>query len=155
MSASSLIHEVVEALRFNRQRSILTTASLSWGVACFVILYSYGDGFHVALETAFRSVGHDLVLTFPGQTSTQAGGERAGRRIRMEIDDVDAIRDAVPLVAAISPESMLRGATVTRGYRTQQLTVRGGWASYGKVRNMSMASGRWISPEDDGAKQRV
>lgn len=83
MTPSSICREAAEALRFNRQRSILTTISLAWGVACFVILYSYGDGFHLALRVAFQQVGQDLVLMFGGQTSTQAGGERAGRRIRL------------------------------------------------------------------------
>src|SRR5258707_15874665 len=104
MSVRSIFKEAAEALRFNRQRSILTTISLAWGVACFVILYSYGDGFLFALRKAFMAVGQDLILITDGQTSAQAGGERAGRKIRLERTDVDAIRDAVPLAAAISPE---------------------------------------------------
>ncbi len=82
MSVSSILAEAASALRHNRQRSILTTICLAWGVACFVILYSYGEGFDKALTMAFRAVGHDLILMFNGQTSTQAGGEKAGRRIR-------------------------------------------------------------------------
>src|SRR5689334_23823998 len=155
MTAGSIIGEAAEALRFNRQRSILTTLSLAWGVACFVILYSYGDGFHVALSTAFRAVGQDLVLMYGGQTSKQAGGERAGRRIRLQLSDVDAIRDTVPMVAAISPEVLVRGATVVRGYRTQTLTIRGVMPAYGRIRNMTMAAGRWLGPEDELSKQRV
>ena len=72
MSVSSIFREAAQALRFNRQRSLLTTISLAWGVACFVILYSYGDGFHTALQLAFRQVGQDLIVIFNGQTSTQA-----------------------------------------------------------------------------------
>jgi len=155
MSVSSIVREAAQALRFNRQRSILTTISLAWGVACFVILYSYGDGFQAALTTAFRAVGQDLILMFGGQTSSQAGGERAGRRIRMELDDVDAIRESVPMVAVISPEVLVRGATVVRGNRTQSRTVRAVWPAYGAVRNMTMATGRWISPEDYVQKTRV
>jgi putative ABC transport system permease protein len=151
----SIFHEAAQALRFNRQRSILTTISLAWGVACFVILYSYGDGFHVALSTAFRAVGQDLVLLYSGQTSKQAGGERAGRRIRLELSDVDAIRDTVPMVAAISPEVLVRGATVVRGYRTQTLTIRGVLPAYGRIRNMTMSTGRWLGPDDELSKQRV
>ena len=60
----AVIREAFAALQFNRQRSLLTMISLGWGVACFVILYSYGDGFHVALRTAFQSVGQDLILMF-------------------------------------------------------------------------------------------
>lgn len=153
--AASILREAAQALRFNRQRSILTTLSLGWGVACFVILYSYGDGFQAALTQAFRAVGQDLILMYNGQTSTQAGGERAGRRIRMEFADVDAIRQAVPMVAAISPEVLVRGATVVRGYRTQTRAVRAVWPAYGAVRNMAMRTGRWLSPDDETQKKRV
>jgi putative ABC transport system permease protein len=155
MSVKSIVREAAQALRFNRQRSILTTVSLGWGVACFVILYSYGDGFHTALQKAFRAVGHDLVLVFNGQTSKQAGGERAGRRIRMTLTDVEAIRESVPLVAALSPEVLVRGATVVRGNRTQSVTIRAVYPAYGEVRNMAMSTGRWLGPEDQAQRLRV
>jgi putative ABC transport system permease protein len=144
--AASICREAAQALRFNRQRSILTTISLAWGVACFVILNGYGDGFHRALLRAFRSQGQDLVLVFGGRTSTQAGGERAGRRIQLERTDVEAIREAAPMIAAISPEMMMRGSTVVHGYREHTMTVRGVHTEYGRVRNQTMAAGRWIVP---------
>jgi putative ABC transport system permease protein len=156
MNARSIIGEAFAALSFNRQRSILTTISLAWGVACFVILYSYGDGFQMALTTAFRSVGQDLVVMFNGQTSSQAGGERAGRHIRMDVSDVDAIRDSVPFVAAISPEVMLRNATAVHLYRQENMTVRGvAPAEYQKIRNMTIGTGRWLGGDEDTQKQQV
>ncbi len=155
MSVRGIISEAASALNFNRYRSLLTMASLAWGVACFVILYSYGEGFGSALKTSFQSVGQDLVLMFGGQTSTQAGGERSGRKIRLELDDVQLIRDNVPLVGAISAEMMLRNATVVRGYRQLSLSVRAVEPAYGKVRNMTMSEGRWISPEDYQQKERT
>jgi putative ABC transport system permease protein len=150
-----IFSEAAQALKFNRQRSILTMISLAWGVACFVILYSYGNGFDIALQTAWRSSGQDLILMFGGRTSTQAGGERAGRRIRLEISDVDAIRETVPLVGAISPEMMMRGMTVVRGYRAHTAMVRAVTAAYGRIRNQSMGSGRWLTPDDGMQKKRV
>src|SRR5438046_10152724 len=122
MRLKSIFTEAAQALRFNRQRSILTVISLGWGVACFVILYSYGEGFDLTLRTAFQAIGQDLIVMFSGQTSTQAGGERAGHRIRLELDDVEKIRESVPTVAAISPEGLLRNASVGRGYRTHSMT---------------------------------
>lgn len=151
----TIFTEAAQALKFNRQRSVLTIISLAWGVACFVILYSYGNGFHVALETAFRSIGQDLILMFNGRTSTQAGGERAGRRVRMTLSDVDAIRESVPLVGAMSPEIMMGGMTVVREYRSNTTMVRAVESVYGRIRNMSMASGRWFTPDDKVQKKRV
>src|ERR1700761_4787860 len=112
MTFRGVLSEAAGALNFNRQRSLLTMASLAWGVACFVILYSYGEGFGTALQTSFQAVGQDLVLMFGGQTSSQAGGERAGHKIRLEMEDAQTIRDTVPLVGAISSEIMMRGSTV-------------------------------------------
>ena len=129
--------------------------SLGWGVTCFVILYSYGDGFGYALSTAFKAVGQDLILMFGGQTSAQAGGERSGRVIRLEVDDVAAIRDTVPLVAAISPEVMMRRTPVTHGYRSENMSIRGVLPiEYQKVRNMTVSSGRWLTAEDNIEKGR-
>src|SRR6201997_3695455 len=114
MTFGSIISEAAAALNFNRQRSLLTMASLAWGVACFVILYSYGEGFGRALRVSFQAVGQDLVLMFGGQTSAQAGGERSGRVIRLVREDADLIRETVPLVGAISAEVFVRGANVVR-----------------------------------------
>ena len=155
MRLASIFAEAAQALRFNRQRSILTIISLGWGVACFVILNSYGEGFDSTLQSSFLAIGQDVILVLDGTTSTQAGGERAGRRIRIVLDDVERIREAVPAVAAISPEAVIRNATVVRGYRTQSMTIRGVRASYNRVRNMTLSSGRWINDEDGLQKQRV
>src|SRR5580658_1665975 len=138
MTLSGIASEAASALRFNRQRSLLTMASLAWGVACFVILYSYGEGFGTALQTSFQAVGQDLILMFGGQTSLQAGGERAGHKIRLEMDDVQIIRDTVPLVGGVSAEVMIRGASVKRGEREQNMSVRAIDPEYGKIRNMTI-----------------
>jgi putative ABC transport system permease protein len=155
MSVVSIIREAAGALNFNRLRSLLTMASLGWGVACFVILYSYGEGFGFALKSSFEAVGQDLILMFGGETSAQAGGQRSGREIRLDLTDVDLIRENVPMVSGVSAEMMIRGATVLRGVRQQSMSVRGLEPIYEKVRNMTLSDGRWINGEDYLDKQRV
>ena len=155
MNGSSILREAAAALRFNRQRSVLTIVSLAWGIACFVILYAYGEGFGIAVTKSFEAVGQDLILMFDGQTSTQAGGERSGRKIKLEREDASLIRENVPMVVAVSAEVLMHDAMTVRGYRQQNITIRGVEPSYGKIRNMTLSSGRWISPEDDVTKQRV
>jgi putative ABC transport system permease protein len=155
MNVKSILAEAGAALSFNRYRSLLTMASLAWGVACFVILYAYGEGFGYALRTSFQAVGQDLVVMFPGQTSTQTGGERSGREIKLELADAALIRDNIPLVTGVSAELMLREATVVHGYRQQNMSIRAVEVPYGKARNMTMSSGRWISPGDYQNKERI
>ena len=76
MSPGSIIREAAGALNFNRQRSLLTMASLGWGVACFVILYSYGEGFGFALKSSFEAVGQDLILMFGVEGPKTLSGKR-------------------------------------------------------------------------------
>lgn len=146
--------EAVGALKHYRLRSALTMLSIVWGVTSLVLLIAYGQGFERALVKAFLQIGKDLVVIFPGQTSMQAGGERSGRRIPLELSDVKAIQEGVPAVEAISPE-VRRFWPVTYQYRTKSYGVSGIHASFGRIRNMEMASGRFLSEEDVQHRQRV
>ena len=155
MTVKSVAGEAWGALKFNRMRSLLTMASLAWGVACFVILSSYGEGFGVAVVTSFQAVGQDLILMFGGQTSTGAGGERSGRKIKLDLSDAELIRQNVPLVAAVSAETLMRDATVLHGARQQNVTIRSVEVPYGRIRNMTLLEGRWFTGEDATQKHRV
>ena len=103
-----MLHELgiqaYSALRHNKRRSILTMLGMAWGIATVVLLLAYGVGFERGLWSAFRSFGTNLVFVFPGRTSQQAGGTKAGSEVRLTITDLDYIRDEVPLPKRASPE---------------------------------------------------
>ena len=155
MSWRFILGESLAALRFYRHRTLFTTLSLAWGVACFVILMSYGDGFERALVKGFQAVGQDLVITFGGQTSLQAGGMRTGRRIRLEYAHAAIVKETVPLVEFLSPEIMRHGLKLQYRGREKEATVRAVWPEYGIVRNIKITDGRWINEEDRLRRHRV
>jgi putative ABC transport system permease protein len=150
-----ILAEAIESLRFYRRRTVITIVSLGWGVASFLILMSYGNGFDQTLRHAFTAVGQDLVLTFSGQTSLQAGGLRSGRPIRIVEPDVAAIKEAVPAVGAISPEMIQGRMVVVRGTREKRYQLRGVRAEYRRIRNMNVVDGRWINQDDTRQRNRV
>ena len=155
MTWGFIFSESLAALKFHRTRTIFTTTSLAWGVACFVILISYGDGFKNALVKAFTAVGQDLIITFNGQTSSQAGGLRAGRKVRLELDDARIIKETVPLVDFLSPEIMKYGVKANNGRRDKDVAIRAVWPEYGIVRNIKLETGRWINEDDRLHQARV
>jgi putative ABC transport system permease protein len=53
----------------------------------------------------------------------------------------------------LSPERC--STELVRGSREVETHIRAVWAEYGAVRNMHMAAGRWINPEDDLRESRV
>ncbi len=147
--------ESLAALRFHRQRTLFTTLSLAWGVTCFVILISYGNGFEAALYKAFTAIGQDLVLTMSGQTSEQAGGLRTGRRVELLYTDAAAVKESVPLVENLSPEMMRNGVKAQFRGREKEVAIRAVWPEYSIVRNMKVSDGRWINEDDRLHQNRV
>jgi putative ABC transport system permease protein len=146
--------EALGALSYYRLRSALTMLSIIWGVASLMLLLSYGQGFERALTQAFLQIGKDLVVVFPGQTSMQAGGERSGRPVMLELKDVTAIQEGVPTVEAVSPE-VRHFFTLAFNERTRGYSVAGVYASYERIRNTAIATGRFLSEEDMLQRRRV
>src|SRR6266481_8022681 len=109
LSISTLREIVREAwfgLYHHRFRAALSMLGISWGIISVVVLLAYGEGFRRALDSGFKGAFSDgTVVVFPGQTSLQAGGERAGKRVRVTVEDVLALGD-MPLIKNVSPEFM-------------------------------------------------
>ncbi len=149
-----IFSEALNALSHYRLRSLLTALSITWGVASLVLLLAYGQGFEHALVKAFRQIGKDLVAVFSGQTSMQAGGERSGRRIRLELSDVKAIQEGVPTVEAVSPE-VRRWFPIMYNDRTRDYSVAGVYACYERIREEVVETGRFLSEDDVLHRRRV
>lgn len=145
---------VANTLGHYRLRAALTMLSVTWGVASLMLLLSYGNGFGSALVKAFDQIGKDLIVVFPGQTSQQAGGERAGRRILLEPRDVPSLRESVPAIDAISPE-LRRHLPVAYGYRTRDHSIAGVEAAFERIRQMDLELGRFITEDDVLQRRRV
>jgi putative ABC transport system permease protein len=103
------------------------------------MLLAYGEGFNQALLRGFRGAYDDgVTVMFPGQTSMQAGGERAGRRVRLRLADAEAIGE-LPFVRAWSPE-FIQNVTVARGAKQAGYSARGVAPAYATIRRPRGAS---------------
>src|ERR1700758_4043173 len=96
-----LWRQAYEAMIYNRRRTAITMVGMAWGIATVVLLLAYGSGFGRAINTIFASFGAKVIGVFPGRTSQQAGGSKAGTQIRLELDDIDRLSASVPLITRI------------------------------------------------------
>jgi putative ABC transport system permease protein len=149
-----LFTQAYSALRFNRRRSVLTMLGMAWGIATVVLLLAYGSGFERGLWIAFRSFGTNLVFIFPGRTSLQAGGTKAGNEVKLTINDVDYIRAEVPLLKRLSPEAT-KQCTVAYATRSGSYGVSGVYANYPRMRRFEFTEGSPFSEADDFTHTRV
>lgn len=154
MKLTDIAKEAWAALRFHSRRSILTMLGMSWGIATVVLLLAYGKGLERTVEIAFEAFGTKVIMLFPGRTSEQSGGQKAGVPVRFVLDDVDYLKSTVPLIRTISPEVGGR-FRFTYGARFQEFDVGGVWPNYGNMRKMELSEGRWLSPQDELGHARV
>jgi len=149
-----LSRQAYSALKHNRRRSILTMLGMAWGIATVVLLLAYGSGFESALWIAFRSWGTNLVFIFPGRTSLQAGGTKAGSEIKLTVNDLDYIQAEVPLLKRISPEAA-KQSVVAYGIRSATYGVSGVYPYYSHMRRMEIEDGTFFTESDENNRSHV
>jgi len=149
-----IMKQAWDSLRRNPLRSFLTMLGIVWGIVAVTVLIAYGSGFRGVLVRAFDAFGKSAVVCWPGQTSEQAGGERAGRRVRFEKEDLEQIRIEGSLIKHLSLETV-RWLGISYGERIANTAIRGVYPDYGEIRNVVPSEGRWISPEDFLERRRV
>jgi putative ABC transport system permease protein len=153
-----MIREVLgqawESLRRQPLRSGLTMLGVVWGIVAVTILIAYGKGFRGVLIKGFEAFGKSVVICWPAQTSQQVGGQRAGKKVRVEKEDVELVRARATLVKYACRETV-RWLPISHGSRFANTAIRGVCPAYGEMRSENPSSGRWISPEDMAERRRV
>ncbi len=149
-----LATQAYEAMRFNRRRTALTMLGMAWGIATVVLLLAYGAGFGRAIEVIFANWGTRIIGVFPGRTSQQAGGQKAGTQIRFTIEDLDRIQAAAPLVNRITPE-VDKTLSVQHDVRTYDLPIQGDRPSVFHILALNLSEGRLFNEDDEASRSRV
>ena len=149
-----LMSQAYSAMRYNRRRTTLTMLGMAWGIATVVLLLAYGAGFGRAIETIFANWGTRIIGVFPGRTSQQAGGQKAGTKIRFTIDDVARITAAAPLVNRITP-LVEKQVSVQQDVRTYTMPLQGVYPNMFNILALKLDEGRLLNADDEEARGRV
>jgi putative ABC transport system permease protein len=154
MITKEIFNQAIQALIGHRYRAAMTMLGIGWGIVAVVLLMAYGNGFHNALMYGFnRAFSNGVVVIWGGQTSKQAGGERAGKRIRLKEDDLEPLAQ-LGAIKHVSPEYV---EFLPLSFDTKQTSanVRGVAPEYGSMRSEDAESGRFINAEDIEKQKRV
>ncbi len=111
-------------------------------------------GFGRAIETIFANWGTRIIGVFPGRTSQQAGGQKAGTKIRFTFDDIDRIVNAAPLVHRITPV-VEKQSNVQQDVRTYTLPINGVYPTMFQIQALRLGEGRLLNEEDEMSRARV
>jgi putative ABC transport system permease protein len=149
-----IFKRVISNLIAYGKRSVMTVLGITWGIASFILLTAYGDGFARAMTLGLRYFGDNVVVIWNGQTSMQAGGARSGRPIRTQPEDIEVIRQRCTLVKRVSPE-VYDNFQLRWGDRITNAGIRAVNDEYGPIRGMFIQEGRFLSADDMANMRRV
>jgi putative ABC transport system permease protein len=149
-----ILGQAWEAMVFNRRRTTITIIGMAWGIATVVLLLAYGAGFSRAIEAIFAQWGTNTIGVFPGRTSQQAGGDKAGVKVRFTLDDVDRIATSVPGLGHISP-TVDKDVTVQTELHTFTWSVNGVRPAYADIMKLIPEQGRFFNGMEDQQRAHV
>src|ERR1700722_19404630 len=149
-----ILGQAWEAMLYNRRRTAITMVGMAWGIATVVLLVAYGAGFSNAIENIFSKFGTNTIIFWGGRTSEQAGGDKAGAKVRFTLDDVDRVSNSVPGILHISPYAT-KTVPVQNDLHTYTWSVDGVRPSYQEIWKLNLEQGRFFDGADDQQRAHV
>jgi putative ABC transport system permease protein len=135
-------------------RSGLTMLGIMWGLVTVVLLLSYGKSLGNTVLQGFLGIGNNIVMIWGGQTSMQSGGERSGQKIKLIDGDMEAVRDSLPYLKAVSRETD-DSFSIKYGPKAVTIQSKAIDLPYGEMRKLDIETGRNFEADDFSAHRQV
>ncbi len=131
----------------NKGRSVLTTLGIIIAVTSTITVVSIVQGFGHYMTDKLRGYGTQFMVVRPYVPPEM---RRHGmHRVRLDLDDIGAVRHECPNVQRISPFVYTHNAEVTYGpEKAEDIPMRGVSEDYQTIRNFFVDRGRFFGPVD-------
>ncbi|MGD8588959.1 MAG: ABC transporter permease [Chromatiales bacterium] len=128
-------------IRRNVMRSFLTILGIVIGVAAVITMVTIGSGATLQVTEQIASLGSNLLMITPGQ---RIGMGQRSAAPAFELEDVTAIQQEIPAIAALAPSSS-EAVTAVFGNQNWSSKITGTDNQFLQVGNWQLAAGREFS----------
>ena len=150
-----LVKDFLQDLKIQRTRAVLTIVAITWGTVAVVLLLSFGEGLGTQMQNGLVNAGNRIMILFGGETGKQFEGMAKGRKIRLVEEDAEMLRQAIPMIAMISPQYRA-GVALTFKKVTTNAECEGVNPLFEEMRRMyPAAGGRFLNEMDVVQERRV
>ncbi len=147
MSILNILKVSYRSLGRNKLRSFLTMLGIIIGVAAVIAMLAIGQGARYVVESQIASLGTNVLIVFPGASTSGGFNFGAGSSIRLTEVDANAIREQCAAVAYMSP-STRTGAQVVAGNNNWSTSVIGVTPEYFTIRDWPVEEGNYFTDTD-------
>ena len=154
-SFQDALRQMWRDMRGQKLRTFLTIFGIVWGTIAVTLLLAFGRGLQRQMTINTAGIGDQICIAWPGLTSIPFQGLGKGRKIRLNEEDIDAIRQQARGLNAISSEYS-QTMKLNYGTKTVAVDVSGVSPEFGAMRNINPhAGGRFLNPNDVALERRV
>lgn len=148
MSFADIVRFAIGALRGHGLRTGLSMLGVAIGVAAVVMLTGLGEGARRYVAEQFSSLGTNILIVIPGKTETTGALPGIGGVPNdLTIDDAAVVARTVRSIDTLSPVAV-GTETVSHQERSRDVMVIGATAEMQQVRNIRVATGRFLPVGD-------
>jgi putative ABC transport system permease protein len=154
MRLLEIVRIAFDSLLRHKTRAVLTMLGIIIGVGAVIAMVGVGQGATAAVESQIASLGTNVLIIFPGATTMGGVSSGAGGVQTLTLEDIQAIREQCPAVAAITPMART-GRQVVAGNLNWSTSIQGGNVEYFDIRDWRIASGDAFTDADVRAATKV
>jgi putative ABC transport system permease protein len=144
----------VRALRDHQVRTALCLVGVGTGTAGVLLTSAVGAGAERQVRRSIEAVGSNLLVVRPSQVKRSAARPAVrGSVTSLRLDDYRAIA-ALPVVRDAAP-GIDAGLRLKAGQRSLRTSVLGTTPDLARLRNLTLAGGRFFDEDDAHASRRV
>ncbi len=150
-----IVRQSLATLWAHKLRSFLTMFGIAWGVGSLLLLVGLGEGFRSGQARQLKTLGQDIMFSFPGRIPAVAGSTQSGRRYHFTYQDYLAIRRDARSIKYLSPVLNREDIRAVSDYGSTNGQVFGIAPEYNQIRNVPVGPGRWFNDQDNSETRRV
>ncbi|MBX3253986.1 MAG: ABC transporter permease [Chitinophagaceae bacterium] len=126
MNVVNLFRIAWKALLRNKLRAFLTMLGIIIGVASVITMVAIGQGSKQSIRDQLSGMGSNMINIRPSSNVTVGGGARLGASSlqTLKVEDVDAIKEKVNFITAVSPGLQASGQAIN-GALNWPTTIQG------------------------------
>jgi len=144
-----LLAEAIGSIIREWRRIVPMAAGIVWGVASVFVLVAVGRGFEESQRASLEALGDSFMLLRVNRATSSRGDLRTNAFVRIDGDDIAAIRAGAPSIEGISPKANNWFIKAYRGGNIAHIVAVGVEPEYADIAHFEMEpGGRWIDQND-------
>lgn len=145
--------EIYASVRKHQLRTMLTCFGVFWGIFMLVVMLGASSGLENGVKSTLDIAANSIFL-WSNKTSEPYKGLKAGRFIRFNNEDVEALRTQIPELQVLCPRNGLDASNIGYKNKSAVFDVMGDYPDYVYLKKMDILKGRFINDKDIAERRK-